>query len=55
MQAGREGIIKGFNDAEKIWGGKLPEISHQTLAKALESIDTRIRELGGGAVVDVQA
>ena len=55
LQAGREGIIKGFNEAEKIWGGKLPEISHQTLAKALEVIDTRIRDLGGGAVVDVQA
>jgi len=55
LQAGREGIIKGFKEAEEIWGGELPEISHQTLAKALELIDTRIRELGGGAVVDVRA
>lgn len=55
LQAGREGIIKGFKDAEKIWGGELPEISHKTLDKALELIDTRIRELGGGALVDVQA
>jgi hypothetical protein len=55
LQAGREGIIKGFNEAEKIWGSKLPDISYQTLAKALELIDTRIQKLGGGSVVDVQA
>ena len=55
LQAGREGIIKGYKDAEEIWGGKLPEISQQTLDKALELIDTRIRELGGGAMVDVRA
>lgn len=55
LQAGREGIIKGFQDAEKVWGGELPEISHQTLAKALELIDTRIQKLGGGAMVDVRA
>ena len=54
LQAGREGIIKGFKEAEEIWGGNLPEISHQTLAKALELIDARVRELGG-AVVDVRA
>jgi hypothetical protein len=55
LQAGREGIIKGFKEAEKIWGGELPPISYQTLDKALELIDTRIRDLGGGAVVDVRA
>lgn len=54
LQAGREGIIKGFKEAEEIWGGDLPEISHQTLAKALELIDTKIRELGGGSVVDLR-
>lgn len=61
LQAGREGIIKGFKEAEAIWGGALPEISHQTLDKALALIDSRIRELGGsagdagGALVNVQA
>ncbi|MBA3016377.1 MAG: hypothetical protein KKD63_05995 [Proteobacteria bacterium] len=55
LQAGREGIIRGFKEAEKIWGGELPEISHQTLAKALELIDSRIRDLGGGVMVDVRA
>ncbi len=55
LQAGREGINRGFNEAEKIWGGKLPEISYQTMEKALSMIDAKIQELGGGTVVDVQA
>lgn len=54
LQAGREGVQKGFQDAEKAWGGKLPEISYQTLNKALEMIDVRINELGG-MLVDVRA
>jgi len=54
IQAGREGIMRGFNEAEKIWGGKLPEISYQTMEKALSMIDARIQEMGGGTVVDVQ-
>ncbi|MFQ6758771.1 MAG: hydrogenase-4 component G [Deltaproteobacteria bacterium] len=54
LQAGREGVQQGFQDAEHAWGGKLPEISYQTLAKALEMIDARINELGG-ALVDVRA
>ena len=54
LQAGREGIVRGFNEAEEIWGGKLPEISYQTLDKALKLIDDRIQEMGGGTLVDVQ-
>jgi hypothetical protein len=46
-------VQKGFQDAEQAWGGKLPEISYQTLNKALERIDARIQELGG-ALVDVR-
>lgn len=53
LKAGREGVQKGFQDAEQAWGGKLPEISYQTLNKALERIDARIQELGG-ALVDVR-
>ncbi len=52
LQAGREGIIKGFNEAEKIWGDKLPDISYQTLDKALEMIDERISQLGGN-ILDI--
>lgn len=54
LQAGRQGVQKGFQEAEEAWGGKLPEISYQTFNKALEIIDARIKELGG-ALVDVRA
>jgi len=54
LQAGREGVLKGFQDAEGAWGGTLPDISYQTLDKALEIIDARIKELGG-SLVDVTA
>nr|WP_319492149.1 hydrogenase-4 component G [uncultured Desulfobacter sp.] len=52
LKAGREGVLQGFEDAEKAWGGKLPDISYETLAKTLETIDEKIRE-NGGSVVDV--
>ena len=45
---------RGFKEAEKIWGGKLPEISQKTIEKATQSIDKRIAELGGN-VLSVQA
>lgn len=54
LRAGREGVLKGFQDAEEAWGGKLPEISYQTFNKTLEMIDAKINELGG-ALVDVSA
>ncbi|MCK9374421.1 MAG: hydrogenase-4 component G [Sulfuricurvum sp.] len=47
LKAGREGIIRGFNEAEQMWGGKLPDISYQTLDKALAKIDEQISALGG--------
>lgn len=54
LRAGREGIIRGFKEAEQIWGGQLPEISYQTLEKALETIDQRIHDLNG-SVIDTSA
>lgn len=45
LKEAKKGIVKGFADAEKLWGGKLPEISYQTQDKTLESIDKRIQEL----------
>ncbi len=42
---GREGIVQGFKEAEKMWGGKLPEISYETQAKTLELIDAKISKL----------
>lgn len=54
LKAGREGIIRGFNEAEKIWGEKLPDISYETLDKALAKIDEKITALGG-SVLDQKA
>ena len=45
LEKGREGIVQGFEDAQKMWGGELPQISHDTQAKTLELIDARIQEL----------
>ncbi len=54
LKAGREGIIRGFNEAEQIWGEKLPDISYETLDKALAKIDEKISSLGG-SVLDTTA
>ena len=50
LQAGRSGMLQGFAEAEKMWGGKLPEISYATMQKALEKVDARIAELGGSVL-----
>lgn len=49
LKAGRQGVVRGFNEAGKTWGGDLPEISYKTIAKALKTLDDRIEELGGSA------
>jgi hypothetical protein len=54
LRAGREGIMRGFKEAEEMWGGKLPELSYKTIDSAMEQIDGRIRELGG-SVLDLAA
>ena len=50
LKAGREGISRGFKEAEKLWGGQLPEISYQTFDLALSRIDARIQDLGGSLI-----
>lgn len=35
----RQGVEDGFAEAEKAWGGKLPEISYQTLDAIMEKLD----------------
>lgn len=47
LRAGREGIVRGFNEAESVWGSKLPDIAYQTLAQALKGVDEKITFLGG--------
>ena len=45
LEKGREGIIHGFEEANKLWKGKLPEISYRTQEKTLALIDARISDL----------
>ncbi len=47
LEKGREGIVKGFEEAQEMWGGELPQISYDTQAKTLELIDAKISELKG--------
>ena len=47
LKQGREGIVKGFEDAKEMWGDDLPEISYQTQAKTLELIDAKIADING--------
>lgn len=46
LRAGREGMLEGFKQAEKMWGGKLPEISQITMQKATEMVDMAMNDLG---------
>ena len=54
LQVVRDAILKGFKEAEELFGGKLPDISYDTLDKILEMLDEKIRDIGG-SVVDVNA
>lgn len=52
LKAGREGILRGFAEAEDMWGGKLPEISYESINKSVEMIDKKLAELGA-SVMDI--
>ena len=54
LKKGLEGIKKGFEQAEKMWGGELPQISQDTINAALKKVSDRIDELGG-KTLDLQA
>jgi hypothetical protein len=54
LKAGREGILRGFDEAEELWGGKLPDISYTTIEKAVEMIDARLSELNA-PIIDTNA
>ncbi|MBS4236238.1 hypothetical protein [Campylobacter vulpis] len=47
LQKGLEGMKKGFEEAQNLWGGKLPQISQDTINQAIEKVSKRIDELGG--------
>jgi len=46
MREGRKGVIQGYEDAKKAWGGELPEISQKTQERTLELIDKAMVDLG---------
>lgn len=45
LKEARSGIVEGFEEAEELWGGELPEISYETQSRTLELVDKRINEL----------
>lgn len=45
LQESRKGLVQGFEEAKKLFGGELPEISNKTQEKSLEIIDAKIAEL----------
>lgn len=45
LQEARNGVVKGFEQAEEMWGGKLPELSYETQERTLKIIDEKIAEL----------
>ncbi|EAI3136138.1 hypothetical protein HJ677_000883 [Campylobacter coli] len=47
LKKGLEGIKQGFEQAEKIWGGELPQISQDTIETTIKKVSDRIDELGG--------
>jgi hypothetical protein len=50
LRAGRKGIVEGFKEAEKLWGGKLPDMAYETQKRTLALIDEKIRSLGANAL-----
>ncbi len=47
LEKGREGVVQGFEEALKLFGGELPEISHKTQERTLALIDEKINRLKG--------
>ncbi|MCP3944621.1 MAG: hydrogenase-4 component G [Desulfobacteraceae bacterium] len=47
LKAGREGVLRGFSEAGKAWGGELPDISYKTIERAIKVLDEKIADLGG--------
>lgn len=45
LEKGRAGVVQGFEEALKMFGGELPEISYKTQERTLSLIDERINSL----------
>jgi len=53
LREGRKGVLQGFKEAEAIWGGKLPDISYETIDKAVAMIDKALTD-NGYSVLDAK-
>lgn len=54
LREGRKGVLQGFKEAEAIWGGKLPDISYETIEKAVAMVDKALTD-NGYSVLDEKA
>ena len=54
IKEGREGIIRGFDEAQKVFGNQLPEISFKTQEKTLELIDAKIHSLNNKEIPEAE-
>jgi len=45
LKEARKGIVKGFEEAEKLWNNNLPDISYKTQESTLILIDAQISKL----------
>lgn len=54
LQKAKEGMLEGFEQAKSIFGGKLPDISNQTIKDATKKVNEKIVELGGHSM-DIKA
>lgn len=54
LRAGKEGIKSGYDEAQRIFGDELPQISQDTLGKAIETINEQISKLGFN-ILDIRA
>ena len=48
----RDAVMQGFADAEQMWGGKLPEISYQTLDAVMKGFD-EWKEAGNANAISI--
>ena len=47
LQKGRDGVVQGFEEAKKMFGGELPDISYKTQERTLALIDEKMNSLKG--------
>ncbi len=54
LKEARKGIVEGFEAANKLFGGELPEISYRTQDRTLKLIDEKIAELSGESTKETE-